>query len=605
MLLRTAVFALVAAFFIGIALPSGTVSANPPPDQWGVKKGPGLPLAEMLSSGGIAALNPSFGPVGDDDEGNGNGKGDEKNDDAIRNVFVNDPCLDPARPAIQRTVQSETEIAVLNSKRSKGRKMVAGYNDSFGFYNNRQGLSGYSYTTDGGRSWIDGGGLPPKVPSGTTAGDRYFGDPVVVVRNATETFWYASIYQSTAGYFTLSVNRGTFQKAPPQNTESRANTRCAGNPAAHGIPDVPEDQKERIIWEPPVEAVAPPFLGAGNADFLDKEWLYVDQNTGTLYMTYTRFSDAGETPIELVRSFDGGLTWTPPTVIVANEDFDFNQATQPFTTPTGRVIVTWIARQFAAAPPFPEIQNRIEVAVSDDDGATFSAPITVAVVNPQREPRGYNRGRLTVLNAPYIFVDRGADDGRFTKEERERPGFGNVYITYFSGKTPLPILPTTGSQADIFLSRSTTNGTTWDAPVKVNDDPGVTTHIFPSVQVNEEGDVFVAWIDRRVDPATNILNDTWGDISQDRGRSFGADTRISSVSTSWFTRADARPNMGDYNSSELINFEKFVTIWADGRFPPPGNATCTAPTPTATCPTGRPFATPDTIFAIFKDDGSD
>lgn len=43
----------------------------------------------------------------------------------------------------------------------------------------------------------------------------------------------------------------------------------------------------------------------------------MDQRTGTLYLTYTRFSVFGETPIELVRSFDGGQTWTDPSVVRA------------------------------------------------------------------------------------------------------------------------------------------------------------------------------------------------------------------------------------------------------------------------------------------------
>jgi hypothetical protein len=73
---------------------------------------------------------------------------------------VNDPCLDPPPPETDRTVQSETEIAVLNKPGvSMSKKMVAGYNDSFGFYDNEQGLTGFSYSTDGGITWIDGGGL--------------------------------------------------------------------------------------------------------------------------------------------------------------------------------------------------------------------------------------------------------------------------------------------------------------------------------------------------------------------------------------------------------------------------------------------------------------
>jgi hypothetical protein len=94
------------------------------------------------------------------------------------------------------------------------------------------------------------------------------------------------------------------------------------------------------------------------ADALDKEWLYVDQRTGELYVTYTRFGNDGSTPIELVRSFDGGRTWTPPSIIVPNLDDTFNQATQPIVTRTGRVIVTWLS-------------------TSRDDGATWGAPVKV------------------------------------------------------------------------------------------------------------------------------------------------------------------------------------------------------------------------------------
>ena len=594
---RSLVRVVIAVFVGALVMPAGLAKAEIPPGQSRPKPAP----ADVLSSGGMAALFPN--PTGNDEDGED--RNEEENHGDRLNAFVNDPCLDPAHPNIRRTVQSETDIAVLNSKDSSGQKMVVGYNDSFGFYDNRQGLSGFSYSTNGGRTWIDGGGLPPKVPSGapsSAAGsDHYFGDPVVVVHHASETFYYASIYQNAAGVFTVSVNRGWFQEAPAQGTESVANTRCAGNPALNGIPQAPE-QEERIIWEPPVEAVKAPFLGPTNNDFLDKEWLYVDQTTGTLYLSYTRFADDGGTPIELVRSFDGGRTWTAPSVIVPNLDFEFNQATQPITTTTGRVIVTWHNRVFAETSPFAELFQRIQVAVSDDNGATFGAAINVATVNPQREPPGYNRQRRTILNAPYITVNKGADDGVVTQGEAKRPGFGDVYIAYFSGKTGFPVASAARSQADTFVSRSSTNGSTWAAQVKVNDDPGNTTHVFPSVQVTKNGNVHVAWIDRRLDQTNNILNDTWAARSTDRGQSFRPNTRVSNVSTSWFTRADARPNMGDYNSSELINFETFVTVWADGRFPPPPTATCVAATPTLACPTGRPQSTPDVIFAIVDDD---
>jgi hypothetical protein len=598
-----------------------TAAAIPPPGQVVSKPGRGIP-----EDGAISVLAPENGE--DDNSGHGSGSSlsaFEAAPGANGNTFVDDACLKPPPPSTPAnrigTVTSETEIAVLNNmKGSHGQLMIAGYNDSLGFSNNTQGLSGFSYSTNGGSDFVDGGGLPVKVPSGAPAGtpgsDAHFGDPVVVVHHATGRFFYNDIYMDSDGTFTLGVTRGRFEEAPQQvAVESKASIRCKGEQSAFGQADpLGPGKRLRPIWDTPVVAVRKEFLRPDDpatpddeSDFLDKNWIYVDQKTGTLYITYTRFTAAGETPIELVRCIacafkEGPLTpadFTAPSVIVANEALDFNQATQPVTTNNGRVIVTWIARTFGGAGG-AESQNRIEIASSDNDGVTWTPEQTVAVVNPQREPRGYNRQRRTILNAPYIVVDKARDDGVATAKESGRAGFNNVYIAYFSGKTPLPILETTRSEADVFVSRSTNNGTSFGAPVKLNDDAGTSTHIFPAIQVNEDGDVFAQWIDRRNDASANVMNDTWFDISTSQGASFGTDEVISSLSTSWFTRANARPNMGDYNSGELIDFDKFVAIWADGRFPGPVNATCARFSTQGPCPAGtpEPTATPDTVVEV-------
>ena len=62
--------------------------------------------------------------------------------------------------------------------------MVAGFNNSAGFYDNREGLSGYAYSVNGGNTWVDGRGLPPVVPGGgflAPGHDQYEGDPVLAV----------------------------------------------------------------------------------------------------------------------------------------------------------------------------------------------------------------------------------------------------------------------------------------------------------------------------------------------------------------------------------------------------------------------------------------
>lgn len=538
---------------------------------------------EGLSAGGMAAM---FGSQDTTSDGNNNPQPGYHDNGRGGNTFVNDPCLDPPAPNRRRTVQSETEIATF------GKYMVAGYNRSNGFYDNTQGLSGYAYSVNGGNTWVDGSGLPPAIPTPGVSpfapgNDGYFGDPILVVDKSARTFnssgtpattqapgvfYYSSIYKLPNGTFNIAVNRGTFQTAPPQTTESVSNTRCLNDPTQQGVPNTTNLPTERIVWEKPVVAV--PGTASQANDFLDKEWLYVSQTTGELYLTYTRFGADGSTPLELVRSRDGGRTWTPPSVIVPNLDDTFNQATQPMVTATGRVIVTWIARTFSANGSGPESENRIEMTYSDNDGTTFRNPVTVvARVNPQGEPNGYNRRRRSILNAPYIAPEA---DGT------------NVYITYFSGTTPLAAPDGTvytgplGKSGNIFLASSHDNGNTFTS-TKVNDDTGTTSHVFPSVQVNKNHFVYVGWLDRRND-SSNVLTDTWAAVSKDAGATFSPNREQTDVATSWYVRADARPNMGDYTSSELLNDNQFVMIWADGRFPPP------APAPQA--------ATPDTIFTI-------
>jgi hypothetical protein len=493
------------------------------------------------------------------------------------NTFVNDPCLDPP-PGLgvesnRRTVQSETELAVLNTPGSMGKKIVAGYNDSYGFYNNREGLSGYAYSTNGGNTWIDGGGLPPKSDD-----DLYAGDPVVVVDNSPRTFtvngqavsqpagvfYYSSIYLNDQGVQTLSVNRGQFVNALPSSVESISSTRCLNHPEQFGIPDPPKQSQERVKWEPPVEAVITgnlcrqipnPNPGPGEpptitvCDDLDKEWLYVSPRTGELYVTYTRFGFDNSTPLEMVRSKDGGRTWEGPFVIVPNLDDTFNQATQivEVLRPAGRrLIVVWHSRTFSLITG-AEISQRIERAFSDNDGTTWTSPGTVAQVNPQGEPLGYNRGRASILNAPYLIE-----------------GGGKIFVAYFNGKTALPTA-SISREADVYVSRSLDNGVTWTG-VKINDDDGLTSHVFPTVQVDKQGQVFAGWLDRRNDPANNLLTDAWANVSHDGGVTFGHDKLQTDVATTWFVRRDAAPNFGDYNSSELLGFNQFVMTWADGRF---------------------------------------
>jgi hypothetical protein len=606
--LRGTVFGRLWLVLLAVALVAACFAAAARADS-------GTPLPKGLGAGGEDGIcGVAYAPPGDaicnesesaplpstyDGGGNNNPQPGYHDNGRGGNTFVNDPCLDPPAPNRARTVQSETDEAV------DGNNVVVGYNDSYGFYDNTQGLSGFSYSVNGGNTFIDGGGLPPLVPTHSfytdPTSDHYFGDPVVVVDKSARTFthdsagnpitpihqpagtfYYSSLYSPPGNPYpgavgTISVNRGVFTTAPPQNIESIANTSCLNGKRPYGTPDTTNLPKTRVVWDPPSIAVPGTVT---SLDFLDKEWLYVSQATGELYLTYTRFAfDTATgaqdlTPLEMVRSMDGGRTWTAPTVIQPNYPDTFNTASQTTQTATGRLVVTWYSTHYAAGGFGPEDGDQIQYAISDDDGVTFSPAKTIQVTNPQGEPPGYNRGRSDILNAPSINT---------------YPHGTDVYITYFSGTTPLqagvgvvgggPI----ASSGNIYLAASHDNGDTFTT-TKVNDDPGLTSHVFPTVQVNKNGSVFDGWTDRRNDPMANELTDTWAAVSKDGGATFGHNVIQTDVATSWRARADARPNFGDYNSSELLGNNQFVMTWADGRFPPP------APTPQA--------ATPDVIFSI-------
>lgn len=566
----------------------------------------GLPIEEFLSPGGEAALFGTDTPAQTYRSGqHSNGRTADR--------FVNDPCLDPAPPGLDGTIQSEPEIAVLNNPNSMGLKMVAGYNDTAGSNDRNLGLSGYAYSVDGGTTWIDGGGLPPAVPGNGPSDqdglDTYYGDPSIVVHHASQRFFYASIYELPDGSYNVSVNRGSFRTAPASGVESVSNTRCAGDPTQAGVALPPSSGQERIVWERPVVAVKPMAAVGGvlvpvdsSPDLLDKPWLSIDQTTGTLYLTYTRFALDGETPVEIARCLGCALksnftsaNWDGPFTIVPNEPDTANLGAMVVTTARPglaggppRLVVTWFARTFylaavgtsgLAGANDTETKQRIGYSYSNDDGRTWSGDKTISVVNAQAEPLYYNRGRTSgIANVPAITVDKGADDGTFTSAETTRPGFGTIYVTYFSGKEALP---GRSRSADILVSRSIDNGATFRPAIWVNDDAGTTSHVFPTVQVNKKGSLFVGWLDRRND-ATNVLTDAWASVSRDNGLTFAANKLESDVATSWGVRADARPNFGDYNSSELLGFGTFAMIWADGRFPAPGGK----------------VATPDTIFTI-------
>ena len=278
------------------------------------------------------------------------------------NRIANDVALDPAA-----TTNSENSLAAF------GRFMVAGWNDSFDPGGPRS-FSGFAYSADGGRTWKDGGILPHG------ADDQVLGDPSITV-DAHGNFFYASLYATPTLNLSVAVNRGRF------------------------VNDV-------MVFEPAALAVA-----AGPADGLDKEWIAVDPDDGTLYISYTRFLDAGGDQIELIRSRDGGRTWSAP-LVLTDVNTESVQGSRPVVGPDHEVYVVYTVTDLT------DFNSHMRIRKSENRGRSFGrkvnigeAPGDVSIYpNFVTGPPGFNRAGG--VEFPSIAVNHGGH------------GKGDVYVTW-------------------------------------------------------------------------------------------------------------------------------------------------------------------------------
>ncbi|HEU0209073.1 MAG TPA: dockerin type I domain-containing protein [Candidatus Udaeobacter sp.] len=128
------------------------------------------------------------------------------------------------------------------------------------------------------------------------------------------------------------------------------------------------------------------------------------------------------------------------------------------------------------------------------------------------------------------------------------------------------------NDTDILMRRSTDDGATWSAPVRVNDDATTRSQFLPYVALDRtNGTIAVGFHDCRNDngvPGSGGTNNTPNDdaeyyatYSTDGGVTFAPNTRLSGG----FSNADASNNgidFGDY-VGQTAHANKLYTVWAD------------------------------------------
>ncbi len=241
------------------------------------------------------------------------------------------------------------------------------------------------------------------------------------------------------------------------------------------------------------------FFGLNAAKDQDKEWAQIDRNNGNIYVFWTEFDTYGstnttcKTRILFSKSTDNSQTWSVP---VAVNEVDGNCMDDSLTVegavPTigvnGEIYVSW-------AGPNGIVFNR-----STDYGNTWLAQ-EVLVSNM---PGGWN------FNIPGI--DRANGFPITVCDISGGVNNGAIYINWTDQRNGT-------DDTDVWLKKSTDNGTTWSAPIRVNDDGVGNQQFFTWMDIDQtNGNIYIVFYDRR--NHTDNSTDVYLARSTDGGNSF-------------------------------------------------------------------------------------
>lgn len=287
-----------------------------------------------------------------------------------------------------------------------------------------------------------------------------------------------------------------------------------------------------------------------NGDLLDKNHLWVDNGAtspyeGNIYVAYTDFGASGY-PIEITRSTNDGVSYSTPLAISAGVAAGSHcQGVNISTGPNGEVYVIW-----AIYDSWPSDESSIGLAKSTDGGTTFGT--ATRIISNIRGIRTSETSKNQRVNSfPSMAVDISGG-----------PNNGNIYIVWTNIGVPGI---NTGSDIDVYMIKSTNQGSTWSSPVRINQDPigQGKEHYFPWITCDRtSGELSVVFYDDRNVSSTQC--EVFVATSPDGGNTW-EDFKVSDVA---FTPTPitglAGGYMGDYLGISAVNSRVYPT-WCDNR----------------------------------------
>ena len=364
--------------------------------------------------------------------------------------------------------------------------------------------------------------VDPTNPNRIAVGWRQFDD---VTSDFRQAGWAYSTNAGLNWTFPGALEAGTFRSDPVLASDRNGKFYYLGvitNGNLHC--DLFSSTNGGMSWE---------YVGVAEGG--DKEWMTVDTTagpgSGNLYQAWSQFYNFYNNPNQIFsRSIDGGKSWMGA-IAIPNLPYFGTVAVGT----VGELFMTgwdgtafWVARATNApdstATPSFDLSTRVDLG----GNLLYQAP-----VNP-----------LGLLGQPWIAVDHS--DG---------PARGNVYL--------LCTVSGLGNPANVMFSRSTDGGTSWSAPVRINDDsPNANAyHWFGTLSVAPNGRIDACWNDTRHNSPTNNFSELYYSFSQDGGLTWSPNTAISQP----FDHTLGYPTqdkMGDYIGMVSLESGAFIAYTA-------------------------------------------
>ncbi len=260
---------------------------------------------------------------------------------------------------------------------------------------------------------------------------------------------------------------------------------------------VQRSDDDGFTWQSPVAVT-------DDTNFDDKP--YMDARGDEVLVAY---ADFGFSParVRAARSTDGGLSFANDTVLSTGG----GNGALPVIASDGAYYVFWRG----------SAQEFLWLSKSTDQGANWSAETPIVGMNPLPTPLPGESFRI--INIPSAAAD---------------PVSGDLIVVWNDQLFGDP---------DILSIRSADDGATWSAPVRVNDDAGSEAQFFPWVTFDEAGVAYAVWYDRRRN-GSDI--DVYLTRSTDGGETWEPNMRVTAAGFApilpW--ESGAADFIGDYNA---------------------------------------------------------